>query len=97
MAAQFQSNIDPRPSAEEAPSGTEEEDASGETETSDGPDAEQLMAEEDVEVIEQEPQTSELSELEQQVAESLRREQINRKSDRYLRDLRRSANIDIRI
>lgn len=103
VAAQFESNIDPRPSAEEAPTSEDgpaeagEEDASAEAETSDGPDADQLMAEEDVEVIEQEPQASELSELEQQVAESLRREQINRKSDRYLRDLRRSANIDIRI
>lgn len=102
VAAQFESNIDPRPSAEEAPTteegtATEEEAAEGETETPEGSAADELMAEEDVEVIEQEPQASELSELEQQVAESLRREQINRKSDRYLRDLRRSANIDIRL
>lgn len=105
VAAQFQSNIDPRPEAEandeEDVSETEEaevSEAEEETETRERQAATENLMNEEMEPLTEQPEMQEdRSELEQQVADSLRREQINRESDRYLRDLRRSANIDIRL
>ncbi|WP_035724039.1 peptidylprolyl isomerase [Fodinicurvata fenggangensis] len=94
VAAQFQSNIDPRPMADDEAEAPEVEE---EQESAENSAAEDLMSEDMEPITEQPEMQEERSELEQQVAESLRREQINRKSDRYLRDLRRSANIDIRM